>query len=62
MSENWYSIAMEKLLEQLKALGFSDRECAAVREKYEADEDMQKLEEYVLLIRLHYDDRHEFVD
>lgn len=53
---------MEKLLEQLKALGFSDRECAAVREKYEADEDMQKLEEYVLLIRLHYDDRHEFVD
>lgn len=53
---------MEELIKQLKALGFSDRECATVSEKYEADEDLQVLEEYVLLIRLHYDDRHEFVD
>ena len=53
---------MEKLLEMLRALGFSEDDCAAVTEKIEADEDTEKLEEYVLLIRLHYDDRHEYVD
>lgn len=51
---------MEKLLETLRELGFSEEECAKVRAKYEADADIQKLEEYVLLIRLHYDDRHEY--
>lgn len=53
---------MNELLETLRQLGFSEEECAKVRAKYEADADMQKLREYVLLIRLHYDDRHEFVD
>lgn len=52
---------MEKLLEMLRALGFSEEECAAVKAKFEADADTEKLEEYVLLIRLHYDDRHEYM-
>lgn len=60
--QNRYHKAMEKLLEMLRALGFSEEECAAVKAKIEADEGTEKLEEYVLLIRLHYDDRHEYVD
>lgn len=61
-AQNLYHKAMEKLLEMLRALGFSEEECAAVKAKFEADADTEKLEEYVLLIRLHYDDRHEFLD
>lgn len=45
----------------LRALGFSEEECTAVKAKFEADADTEKLEEYVLLIRLHYDDRHEYM-
>ena len=53
---------MKELIETLRKLGFSESECAAVQEKYEQNKDLQKLEEYVLLIKLHYDDRHEYVD
>lgn len=60
--QNRYHKSMEKLIEMLRELGFSESECATVREKYKSDEDIQKLEEYVLLIRLHYDDRHEYLD
>ena len=52
---------MEKLIEMLRALGFSEEECADIRAEFEADADAEKLEEYVLLIRLHYDDRHEYL-
>lgn len=57
-----YPIGMEQLLEQLKDLGFTESECEAVKAAFAQDEDISTLEEYVLLMRLHYDDRHEFVD
>lgn len=59
--QNRYHKTMEKLIEMLRVLGFSEEECADVRAEFEADADAEKLEEYVLLIRLHYDDRHEYL-
>lgn len=53
---------MEQLLTQLRQMGFSPRECEAIRTLYEKDGDLDALQEYVLLMRLHYDDRHEYLD
>lgn len=50
---------MEQIFELLRSMGFTDAECLEMAESFRNNP--ESFAEYVLIMRLHYDDRREYM-